>query len=94
MTSTAQPTVQIDNERTCVTLWEFAPGAETGFHTHAYDYVIVPQATGQLKIIGPDGGETIAELKAGECYFRNAGVAHNVINANDGPFAFIEVEMK
>jgi len=94
MKASAIPTVQIDNDRTCVTLWQFEPGAETGYHKHAYDYVIVPQSTGQLKIIGPDGSETFAELKAGECYFRNAGVEHNVINANETPFAFIEVEMK
>lgn len=75
-------------------LWSFEPGAETDYHKYAYDYVIVPQSTGHLKIIGPDGSETFADLKAGEFQFRNAGVEHNVINANGTLFAFIEVEMK
>ena len=38
----AVPTVQIDNERVIVTEWRFAPGAETGWHTHGHDYVVVP----------------------------------------------------
>ena len=42
MTGQAVPTVQIDNERTRVTEWRFAPGASTGYHRHEYDYVIVP----------------------------------------------------
>ena len=48
---------------------------------------------GKLKIVAA-GGETIAEMKAGAPYFRNAGVEHDVINANDGEYAFIEIELK
>jgi mannose-6-phosphate isomerase-like protein (cupin superfamily) len=33
-------------------------------------------------------------LQAGVSYARPAGVAHNVINANDYPFCFIEIELK
>ncbi len=94
MSETAKPTIQIDNARTRVTEFRFAPGAATGFHRHEYDYVVVPQTSGWLKIIDADGAETIAELTAGSPYFRNAGVAHNVINANDHEFVFIEVEYK
>ena len=90
----AVPTVQVDNERTRVTEWRFAPGAATGWHRHEYDYVVVPQTTGTLKLIGPDGGETFADLTAGVSYFRNAGVEHDVINASDGEFVFVEVEFK
>lgn len=94
MSEQAVPTIQIDNERTRVTEWRFAPGAATGFHRHAYDYVIVPRTTGRLKLIGPDGAETFAELTAGEAYFRQAGVEHDVVNANDHAFAFVEIEIK
>ena len=94
MTEQAVPSVQVDNDRTRVTQWRFAPGAETGFHRHDYDYVIVPATTGRLKLIGPDGAETFAELSAGVSYFREAGVEHNVINASDGAFVFVEVEFK
>ena len=37
---------------------------------------------------------SISNLKKGECYFREKGVNHNVINNNKFPFSFIEVEIK
>ena len=94
MTERAQSTVQTDNSRTRVTEWRFAPGAATGWHRHEYDYVVVPMTTGTLKLIGPDGAATFAELVAGVSYFREAGVEHDVINASDGEFVFVEVEFK
>ena len=90
----AKPTVFIDNERVRVTEWRFAPGAATGWHRHDYDYVVVPMLDGKLRIVTAGGKETIAELKQGVPYFRNVGVEHDVINANDYEFAFVEVEMK
>ena len=33
----ATPHQHIENGRTRVTEWRFAPGAETGAHTHEYD---------------------------------------------------------
>ena len=94
MSEQAQPTVQVDNDRTRVTEWRFAPAAATGYHRHEYDYVVVPQTTGRLKLIGPEGAETFSELTAGQSYFRQAGVEHDVINANDHEFVFVEVEFK
>jgi quercetin dioxygenase-like cupin family protein len=90
----AVPTVQIDNERVRVTEWRFAPGAETGEHVHQLDYVVVPLATGRLKIVSPQGEESFAELTQGVSYARQAGVHHNVINANTFEYAFIEIELK
>ena len=84
----------IDNERTRVTEWRFAPGAATGWHRHAFDYVVVPLLDGSLKLVTEGGQEQIAELKSGVPYFRNAGVEHDVINANDFEFAFVEIEFK
>ena len=89
----AVPTVFIDNDRTRVTEWRFAPGAETGQHRHEYDYVIVPTFTGQLRITSSDG-EMLSDLTLGHPYLRQAGVEHNVFSANDFEFAFIEIEFK
>ncbi len=94
MTGRALATEQIDNARVRVTEWRFAPGAATGFHRHETDYVVVPMTTGRLKLIGPDGAETFAELSAGESYGRQAGVEHDVVNANDFEFVFVEIELK
>jgi len=91
--TSAIATVQIDNERVSVTEWKFAPGAETGWHRHQYDYVVVPQSSGRLLLKTSDG-DKVSELVSGKSYFRKAGVEHNVINANDGEFVFIEIEMK
>ena len=90
----ATPTVFIDNERTRVTEWRFAPGAATGWHRHEYDYVVVPLVTGTLRLVEAEGVTRDAELTAGVPYFRETGVEHDVINANDYEFAFMEVEFK
>lgn len=87
-------TVQIDNSRCRVVEWRFAPGAATGWHTHAHDYVVVPMTTGRLLLEEPGGTARHAELQAGVTYARTAGVRHDVINDNDGEFVFIEIEMK
>jgi quercetin dioxygenase-like cupin family protein len=89
----ARPTVQIDNERVTVTEWRFAPGAETGWHRHALDYVVVPMTDGTLMLETPDG-ERSSELRTGRSYARGAGVEHNVINANAHEFVFVEIEIK
>lgn len=89
----AKPTVFIDNDRTRVTEWRFAGrGADTGWHRHEYDYVVVPMGDGILEIELPDGERVTAELKTGIPYFRELGVEHNVINGNDYEFAFVEIE--
>lgn len=92
--SKAVPTLLIDNERVRVTEWRFAPGAATGWHRHAMDYVVVPMLDGVLELVGPDDARNRAELKKGVPYFREAGVEHDVINANAFEFAFVEVELK
>ena len=89
----AVATVQVDNERVIVTEWRFAPGAETGWHRHGYDYVVVPQTTGQLLLETRDG-EVRADLTAGISDYRGEGVEHNVVNANDYEFVFVEIEVR
>jgi quercetin dioxygenase-like cupin family protein len=89
----ASASLQIDNARVRVTEWRFAPGAETGWHRHAHDYVVVPLVDGSL-LLETAEGNVRADLKAGQSYTRNEGVEHNVINANDYEFAFVEIELK
>jgi quercetin dioxygenase-like cupin family protein len=91
---TATSTIQIDNDHLRVTEWRFAPGAATGFHRHEHDYVVVPVRDGELKLIGPKGEVSTAQLRLGKSYFRNAGVEHDVINNGPGEMAFIEIELK
>jgi len=90
----AVPTVQLDNDHLRVTEWRFDPGAATGYHRHAHDYVVVPVLDGELELIGPDGRRARARLQQGKSYFRNAGVEHDVINVGVGVMAFVEIELK
>ena len=90
----AIPSTQVDNDRTRVTRWDFAVGAQTGAHVHEYDYCVVPLLDGQLKIVEPDGTETLADMQAGQSYFREKGVHHNVLNANNFEYSFVEIEFK
>ena len=93
-TGTAIGTVQVETEEVRVTRWDFPhKGANTGWHTHAYDYVVVPVVDGTLSITSPDGTVSEVPLKAGVSYAREAGVEHDVANGLDTPMAFVEIEM-
>lgn len=89
----AVPTVQVDNDRVIVTEWRFAPGAETGWHRHAHDYVVVPGTDGLL-LLETSAGPQRAELSAGQAYFRRAGVEHNVVNDSAHEIVFVETEIR
>ena len=89
----AIPTTQNDNARVIVTEWRFAPGAETGWHTHGHDDGVVPTISGMLHLETPDGLKEFP-LVAGKSYTRGAGVNHNVINASTHEVAFIEIEIR
>jgi beta-alanine degradation protein BauB len=89
----AVATVRINEPHVRVTEFRFAPGAETGWHRHGYDYVVVPLGDGKLLLEEPGGTSRLAELRTHQPYARRAGVEHNVVNANDFEFAFLEVEL-
>ena len=86
-------TVKIDEPHVRVIEYRFPPGAETGWHRHGYDYVVVPMLDGKLLLEEPDGTSRVAELLTHVAYARRAGVEHNVINANNYEFAFLEIEI-
>lgn len=90
----AVPDVMVENERVVATKWSFAEGAETGWHIHGHDYVVVPLGDGMLILEEPGGGVRQAPLRHGEPYFRPKGVEHNVVNGTGAPFAFLEIEIK
>ncbi len=89
----ASATVRIDEPQVRATEFRFAPGAETGWHRHGHDYVVVPLLDGRLLLEEPGGNSRIAELRAHQPYARLAGVEHNVVNANEFEFAFLEIEL-
>ncbi|MEM6666348.1 MAG: cupin domain-containing protein [Pseudomonadota bacterium] len=90
----ATATQMIDDPRVRVTRFDFSPGAETGWHRHAYDYVITAVTDCHMLLEEPGGATRQTVVKAGESYRRAEGVEHNVINDGNEPMAFVEVELK
>jgi beta-alanine degradation protein BauB len=84
--------VQLENDWVKITEWRFPPGAETGHHAHAHDYVVVPLTSGVLRL-EERAGTREAQLTSGEAYAREKGVEHNVVNANHFEFRFLEIEL-
>ena len=84
----------IDEARVRVTRYDFAPGAQTGWHRHEFDYVIVAITDCTMRIEGRDGSHFEARVGAGDAYRRNHGVEHNVTNGGESPMSFVEVELK
>jgi beta-alanine degradation protein BauB len=89
----AIPTVQSDGPEVRVTEWRLPPGSATGHHHHDYDYVVVPMTDGELTAVAAPGTNQ-APLKAGQSYFRKAGVEHDVQNRTGREIVFIEIEVK
>lgn len=84
----------IDDARVRVTRFDFAPGAETGWHRHGMDYVITTLTDCLMVLEEPDGTSREAMIPAGTVYRRHEGVEHNVINGGDVPMSFVETELK
>ena len=82
-----------ENERVIVTEWRLGSGAETGWHRHAHDYIVVCLTAGRLLAETADGSSE-TDLQFGQTYARPAGVEHNIVNVKESEFAFIEVELK
>jgi beta-alanine degradation protein BauB len=85
--------IKINEPHVRVIEYRFAPGAETGWHRHGYDYVVVPLLDGKLLLERPDGTSQVTELVTNQPYARRAGVEHNVVNANAFEFSFLEIEL-
>jgi len=85
--------VKLETPRVRITEYRFAPQAETGWHRHGYDYIVVPLTSGRLLLEQPDGSKQSAELRLHQPYARNVGVEHNVINDNAFELAFLEIEL-
>jgi beta-alanine degradation protein BauB len=86
-------TVQQDDEVLCITRWDFAAGAATGWHEHAWPYFVTMLVAGTLRI--DDGQmERDVQLSAGQAYMRPAGIRHDVQNASPHPISFVEIEIK
>lgn len=83
----------VEDARVIVTRFDFAPGAQTGWHLHGHDYVITA-LTDCAMLLETLDGKVETDVAAGTAYRRDAGVEHNVVNRGDAPMSFVEVELK
>ena len=82
-----------ENERVIITEWRLEPGAETGWHRHGHDYVVVCLTAGRL-LAETANGNVETELAFGQAYARPEGVEHNIVNPGGQEFVFVEIELK
>ena len=94
MNMTCTATLLVDDARTRVTRFDFAPGQQTGWHIHSMDYVITAITDCHMRLEEPHGTTRDVTVEAGTAYARTQGVEHNVINAGSAAMSFIEVELK
>lgn len=87
-------TLLMENDQVRVTRFDFPPDAETGWHVHEMDYVIVTLTDCPLRLELPGGEVQDTVIPAGQSYTRTAGTEHNVINAGTTTMSFVEVELK
>ena len=87
-------TMMIDDDRVRVTRFDFAPGAETGWHRHGHDYVITAITDCPMLLEEPGGTSRTVLVPAGTADRRMEGVEHNVVNDGKAPMSFVEVELK
>ena len=84
--------VQVENDRVRIREWRFAPSTETGWHRHEYDFVVVPQTSGRLRLRTKEN-ESHVDLVEGCAYTRPAGVEHNVYNMGKEEIVLIEIDL-
>ncbi|MBX3093341.1 MAG: cupin domain-containing protein [Cryobacterium sp.] len=89
----AHSTLQFDTTAVRITLWEFPPGTQTGWHLHEHDYAVVPVTSGRLTVES-DEASVDNELQAGVTYMRTRPVRHNVRNDGTDFISFVELEFK
>lgn len=93
MSSAAIGNTQVDTPEVRVTEWRLPAGSAIGHHRHEFDYVVVPITDGVLTVVS-DGGVAHNPIKAGQSYFRKAGVEHDVRNETAREIVFVEIELK
>ena len=57
------------------------------------DYCIVYVTSAKFSVEAKDGTREVV-LKAGDSYFRKAGVEHNVVNIGGSEIVMVETELK
>ena len=90
----AESETLIDDDKTRITRWRIAPGAQTGWHRHEWDYVTIQQSGGRLRLDIADGSEMVIDYEDGRARAFSAPVEHNATNVSDVEVRVLEIEYK
>lgn len=90
----AESETLIDDDKTRITRWRIAPGAQTGWHRHEWDYVTIQQSGGRLKLELAGGGEMFIDYEDGHARAFSAPIEHNATNVSDVEVRVLEIEYK
>jgi len=93
-TALAKNTLMLDDDNTRITQWVFAPGDQTGWHRHEWNYVTVQQSGGSLLLQGADGTKKQVVYEDGRTLSWTAPAEHNAINISDVEVRVLEIEYK
>ncbi|MGE0253279.1 MAG: hypothetical protein AB7N54_01685 [Alphaproteobacteria bacterium] len=86
--------VLVDDEKMQLTYYNFAPGEETGWHTHPYDYVVVTFDEGQFELQTTDGKVNRIRSNGLNHYLVRGGMRHCAKNIGTTDITLIEIELK
>jgi quercetin dioxygenase-like cupin family protein len=90
----AEFTVLFEDDKTRVTSWRFAPGTQTGWHHHNFDYVTIQQSGGQLRLENDAGDIKLIDYEPNRTVGYSAPIKHNATNVSDEEVRVIEIEYK
>jgi quercetin dioxygenase-like cupin family protein len=83
-----------EDDKTKITSWRFAPGTETGWHHHNFDYVTIQKSGGRLKLESESGEIKYIDYENDRTAGYAAPIKHNATNVSDEEVRVIEIEYK
>ncbi len=90
----AEFSVLYEDDKTRITSWRFAPGAETGWHYHGFDYVTIQKSGGRLKLENEAGEIKFIDYREDVTVAYSAPIRHKATNVSDEEVRVIEIEYK
>ena len=83
-----------EDDKTKITSWKFAPGSQTGWHFHNFDYVTIQKSGGRLKLESEEGEIKYIDYENNRTAGYSAPIRHNATNVSQEEVRVIEIEYK
>ncbi len=83
-----------EDDKSRVTQWLIRPGEQIHWHRHEFDYVIVQQSQGRLRLEYTDGTAKEVDYAPGGVMTGQAPIEHQATNVGDVDIVSLEIEYK